>query len=202
MAKMSSLESLFVNSYFDYLLHRIAGLERLIRRAVRGEPGRILEVGCGSGITTKIIAKRFPHSEITAIDIDESQIARADKRLLGEKVHFKLGDATSLQFPDNSFDACFASYAFHHIPCFPQALREIRRVLTEGARLYVVEVPFSLENFLLLKRGRHHEESCDPADTPKGLFTRGKLLSEIRRAGFKVTYLEGLTHVHLVCVRE
>jgi len=202
MAKMSSLESLFVNSYFDYLLHRIAGLESLIRRAVRGEPRRILEVGCGSGITTKIIAKRFPRSEITAIDLDESQIARAGKRQLGEKVHFKLGDATRLQFPDNSFDACFASYAFHHIPCFPQALREIHRVLAEGARLYVVEVPFSLEILRVLKRGDHHGEVTNPDDTHKGLFTRGKLLSEIQRAGFKIIYSKGFTHVHLVCVRE
>lgn len=202
MAKMSQFESLFVNSYFDYLLHRFAGLDRLVKRAVREEPKRILEVGCGSGITTGILAKRFPHSEITAVDLDEAQIGRARKRVVSKNARFIHGDATRLQFPDSSFDACFASYAFHHIPCFPLALREIHRVLTEGSHLYVVEVPVSLEIFRALNRGRNHGESTNPAETQKGIFTKRKLLREIARAGFKVTFSEGLTHVHLRCVRE
>jgi ubiquinone/menaquinone biosynthesis C-methylase UbiE len=199
---MSPFESLFVNSYFDYLLHRFAGLERLVKRAVRGEPKRILEVGCGSGITTSILAKRFPHSEITAVDLDEAQIARASKRVVRKNIRFIQGDATWLQFPDNSFDACFASYAFHHIPCFPQALREIHRVLAEGSHLYVVEVPVSLEILRVLNKGKHHGESINPADTQKGIFTKRKLLCEIGRAGFKVIFSKGLTHVHLACERE
>lgn len=202
MAKMSSFESLFVNSYFDYLMHRLTGLGRLLKRAVHEEPKHILEIGCGSGITTGILAERFAQSKITAIDLDESQIEKARKRLVKESVCFVQGDATRLQFGDQRFDACFASYAFHHIPCFPKALREIHRVLAEGAHLYVVEVPISKEIRRVVKKGDYREESIDTADLRKGFFTKRKLLGEIERAGFRVIFSKGITHVHLACVRQ
>jgi ubiquinone/menaquinone biosynthesis C-methylase UbiE len=201
MAKMSKLESLFVNSYFDYLLHKVTGLERLIKVAVAVTPKRIIEIGCGSGITTTILNERFPDAEIVAVDVDESQIARAKKRLTSRKVHFALGDATRLLYPDESFDACFASYAFHHIPCFPRALREIHRVLHPGARLYVLELPISREIIRVLKKGEDHEQIEDRLDVSDGFFNKKKLLREIEGAGFRVTVNKGFTHLYLGCER-
>ena len=198
---MSTLESLFVNSYFDYLLHKFVGLEKLLDIAVKKVPERILEVGCGSGITTSILAQRFPHSEITAIDLDESQITRARKRLVNEKVHFLQGDATRLQFEPHSFDACVASYALHHMPAFPRALREIHRILYPGAHLYVLEVPFSREVLRVLKENKPHEEVEEPADIRSGFFTKKRLLHELQRAGFRVVQSKGVLRVYLECER-
>jgi ubiquinone/menaquinone biosynthesis C-methylase UbiE len=201
MAKMSKFEALFVNSYFDYLLHKVTGMEKLIKIAVKHSPGRILEVGCGSGITTTILTERFPRSEIVAVDLDETQVLRAKKRLDHRNVQFVQGDATRLHYPDESFDTCFASYAFHHIPNFPTALREIHRVLQPSSHLYVLEIPFSKEIIRVLKKGRGHEQIDDQADVPDGFFTRKKLLREVGRAGFRVTVAKGLTHVYLGCER-
>lgn len=198
---MSSLESLFVNSYLAYLLHKTAGFGRLLELAGRECPRRLLEVGCGAGITTSILARKYPTSEIVALDIDEAQIARAKKRLVSQRVRFVLGDAGQLQFPTESFDACFASYVFHHMPCFPIALREIHRVLQPGASLYVLELSIRRGIPRVLIEEERPGEVTSPEDTITGFFTRSKLLREIERSGFKVGDCKGILQVYLRCER-
>lgn len=104
--------------------------------------GELLEVGCGSGALSIRIAKQWPNAKVTGIDYwaavyNYSQICCEKNALLegvGERCHFQPGDARSLDFEDEHFDAVVSNYVFHNIMgSDPQALLlESLRVLKKG----------------------------------------------------------------------
>lgn len=180
MAKMSVVEKLVVNSNLDYLFHRYFGISRLLKNIVDNPNGSILEVGAGVGITTNFLANKFKNSSITAIDYDEEQIKIAKQKNLNSKVTFKQGDATSLSFPAESFDFCFAILVFHHIADFPKALSEIYRVLKSDGKFYIYDIPAKSWNpfYRWIKLG-----------TP-GIFSKEEFIKLLEQTGFKILKIE------------
>jgi ubiquinone/menaquinone biosynthesis C-methylase UbiE len=67
---------------------------------------------------------------VQATDFDPAQIELARKtRPEGERLRFRVEDATCLSFPDSSFDLVISQDVFHHIPDWGAAVREVARVL-------------------------------------------------------------------------
>ena len=73
-----------------------------------------MELGCGNGITTNFIVKKFPKARIVALDYDADQIEIAQKKKLNN-VEFIVGDASDLKFKDGTFDMVIESLAFQLI---------------------------------------------------------------------------------------
>jgi SAM-dependent methyltransferase len=93
----------------------------------------ILEIGCGFGRITKVLASEFPQSHITALDLSEDQLANA-RRYCGEcrNVDFHRHDLYSGQpFPGEPFDLVVAAEVFLHHP--DQAVRGFIRQIREIA---------------------------------------------------------------------
>jgi len=119
-------------------------------------PGmRVLELGCGTGLFTKDLART--QAQIVAIDISPDLIARARQEVPLENVEFRVDNAADLSFEDGSFDAVVGSSVLHHLPIRP-ALREFRRVLKPGGQLCFSEpnmanpIIFLQKNVPFLKR--------------------------------------------------
>ena len=74
--------------------------------------GRILDVACGPGATTRHLMQSYAPADITAINISEAQLAAASKRAPG--CTFLRMDATRLAFPDEHFDAVMCVEAAFH----------------------------------------------------------------------------------------
>ncbi|NKB17773.1 MAG: methyltransferase domain-containing protein, partial [Pseudanabaena sp. CRU_2_10] len=69
-------------------------------------PGlRWIDVGCGNGAFTELIAERCAPVEIQGIDPSEGQLSFARTRPGARIAEFRLGDAMALPFPDDRFDA-------------------------------------------------------------------------------------------------
>lgn len=99
-----------------------------IAELVSGKPV-ILDVGCGDGTLTRYLAKNG--HQVIGLDNDPN--------ILGddvEDVHFMLGDAVSLPFENDSFDAVVCVMALHHTHS-ELALVEMRRVLKPGGKLII-----------------------------------------------------------------
>lgn len=94
---------------------------------------RILDVGCGTGYGTSLLA----HSAASAVGIDISRqaIRYARKRYLGTNVKFLQMNAESLAFPDCSFDFIVSSENFEHLHDQRANLREMSRVLKDDGML-------------------------------------------------------------------
>ncbi len=109
-------------------------IARIIKRCVTKQPKRILVVGCGSGLEAAILAQEFG-AQTTGIDLSADFDAIAAAR-----VTLMRGNATKLEFPDQSFDLVYSYHALEHIPQYHRALSEMRRVLADGGH-YCIGTP-------------------------------------------------------------
>ena len=111
--------------------------------------GKGLDVGCGSGALTIACAKRNPTAAFIGIDRWGKEYASFNKPLCESNakaegvsnVSFQRGDATHLDFPDESFDAVVSNYVYHNIPGDRQAyLLETLRVLKKGGMFAIHDI--------------------------------------------------------------
>jgi len=92
----------------------------------------LLDVGCAKGFMLHDFAEMIPGLRVAGIDISEYAIKNAMEDM---QPHVEVGDARSLQFPDNSFDVVVSINTIHNLnleECVG-ALREIERVSRRGA---------------------------------------------------------------------
>lgn len=97
-----------------------------------GVRGDVLDVGCGTGALTFVVAKNSAVSKIVAIDLSEGFLAYARSKSDDPRISFEQGDAQSLPFPDASFDSSLALLVVYFIPDATKAAREMRRVTRPG----------------------------------------------------------------------
>ena len=141
--ELNRIEKALMNNPVRALIQRRyegAWLERLGGRV---DGLRVLEVGCGRGIGTEIIFERFGAGEVHAFDLDPDMVALARRRLAAyplERLQLSVGDVTAIEEADASFDAVFDFGIIHHVPDWPAAVAEVRRVLKPGGRFFFEEV--------------------------------------------------------------
>lgn len=130
-----------VTSAIGFLGARREAFTRLAIQA-RPRPGdRFLDVGCGTGYLTRVIAPVVgPKGQVTGVDPSAEMIEYARRRAPGN-CDYQVAEGQALPFPDASFDAVVSSLAVHHIPADarPAAIGEMFRVLRPGGRLVVAE---------------------------------------------------------------
>ena len=101
----------------------------------------VLDVGCGGGQSVLRLKERYPHLELTGVDLSEPQIARARRRAQrkGFPVQFDVADAQALPFPDQRFDVVLSFGSVKHWPDPLQGIAECWRVLKPGGELLLVD---------------------------------------------------------------
>jgi SAM-dependent methyltransferase len=108
----------------------------LVEFAGIDEPGRVLDVGSGTGSLASTILKQKPRCSVVGIDPSPEYVAYAVSRVVpGARATFEVGDARKLRFADATFDNCLSLLAFNFIPDPLGSLREIRRVTKAGGRI-------------------------------------------------------------------
>lgn len=95
---------------------------------------RILDLGCGTGISTRQLAARREGRAVGA-DIDEKMLEKA-RELPAKNIEYVAAAAQRLPFASSEFDAVTAFSAFHWFRD-EQSVREIQRVLEKGGIFFV-----------------------------------------------------------------
>jgi len=120
----------------------------------RREPLRVLDVGCGTGYTTRGILRMGNVCEVVGVDQNHNQLWRASRNLSGEKTRLSLsrGDVENLPFTDGAFDAVVSVGAVEYFPDPEKALREMARVVKHDGRVVVGGPEFGWFRKVLLHR--------------------------------------------------
>lgn len=113
---------------------RLAGFSHLLDRHSPKNPTRILEVGCGQGIRTELMARKFPGAEVVGLDRSAELIAEARQH---PRVEYKLGNLYHLPYADQTFDFVYARLVFMHLTDPKLACAETFRVLRPGGRVLI-----------------------------------------------------------------
>ncbi len=109
-------------------------LERL--DYVRLRPRRILDIGCGTGVASAALLKRYPGAELLALDFALPMLARARRRGRWlRRPRCICGDLDSLPLADASVDLVFSNAAIQWSADPAAALAEMHRVLRPGGLL-------------------------------------------------------------------
>ncbi len=108
---------------------------------------RMLEIGCGVGRMTRMLARIFGH--VTGVDVSEEMIRQAKSNTADlQNVNLVVGDGCTLAgLPDASYDFAFSFIVFQHIPSYSvisSYCREVFRVLKPGG-LFKLQVQGSSE---------------------------------------------------------
>jgi len=102
-------------TYDDYAVVQKQMSRKLISNIVVKNPKKILEIGCGTGFLTELIAKEYPDAQILALDLAPGMIDVARDRLssinTNGRINFKCADAESA-FPEDSYDLIISNATF------------------------------------------------------------------------------------------
>jgi ABC-2 type transport system ATP-binding protein len=126
---------------YDEKVNRLIGKDqrRALARTLESEPypGKVLELGCGTGYFTRAIAKKADH--VTATDLSGNMVEAAKRNLRDlNNVDFKVADGESTSFPPESFDTVLMANMLHTLDDPLKALNECNRVLKKGGTLLIM----------------------------------------------------------------
>lgn len=144
MAKQDYLHG-FDRKEQDRLLHQARFLEPFVYAGIDLEfQKELLEVGCGVGAQTEILARRFPELKITGVDLSADQLRVAEKvlqeRIWEGRVKLYRQDAQKLALKKKDYDAAFLCWFLEHVPDPLLVLKKTIKHLRPGAKIYCSEV--------------------------------------------------------------
>ncbi len=111
---------------------------RLVERLdfIRLQPRRILDLGAGTGVFTRVLDRRYRKADVIALDIAPAMLQQASARGgWWRRPRCVCGDAEALPFADASFDFIFSNLMLQWCADLPATLLELRRVLAPGGLL-------------------------------------------------------------------
>lgn len=98
-------------------------------------PGRgltWLDVGCGSGAFSALVAERCAPAGIHGVDPSEPQLAYARQRSWSCPADFRVGGAQALPFPDDAVDVAAMALVIFFVPDPAKGVAEMVRVVRPG----------------------------------------------------------------------
>ena len=129
------------DGYLKMVREEVPDYDRLqdeVASATEGiDARRALELGTGSGVTSRRVLQRHPHAQLTGVDSSEEMIAAAD--LPGADL--RLQDLRE-PLPEGPFDIVFSALAVHHLegPQKADLIARVAATLAPGGRFVLADV--------------------------------------------------------------
>jgi len=118
--------------------HRPIG-EQVIELMALSPDAHVLDLGCGSGWATRLMAEKARNGWVVGVDISDEMIKLARETSASfPNVEFQVASAEKLRFADNEFTDAFSMESLYYYGDTAAALKEIRRVLEPGGQFVTV----------------------------------------------------------------
>ena len=180
--------------YDEYVQRQIktGANERLIslyKRLLNGglnTDSKVLELGCGVGIFTKLLAKKVKNGIIEAVDLSAKSIAVAENELKHKKnIHFDVADVVKYKPENSDFDMITLMDVIEHVPLERHAelFRNLAEIATEKTNILI-----NIPNPQYIGYARiNHPESLQVIDQEVELFI---LMQHLEKNGLELVYFE------------
>jgi len=106
------------------------------------EGSAVLEAGCGVGAQTVTLALNSPNAEITSVDISETSITEARRKVSAAgltNVQFQQANIFNLAFGPESFDHIFVCFVLEHLSRPIDALNSLKVILNPGGTITIID---------------------------------------------------------------
>lgn len=125
--------------YTEFSDYRGRPYKDLLGQLAGVEASKIIDLGCGPGNMTRLLARRWPQAKVTGLDSSPEMIARASQSEHEENLGFALADATQW-IPDADTDLLFSNAMLQWLPGHRELLARWLVNLRPGANV-AIQVP-------------------------------------------------------------
>jgi ubiquinone/menaquinone biosynthesis C-methylase UbiE len=158
--------------------HHLDITEKTIRLMDLRPGERVLDLGCGSGWATRLLARMVGEGpegfgQVVGVDVSDEMIrqARAASRDF-ENILYVWGSAEKIPWEENFFDKVLSVESFYYYPDQDRALHELFRVMAPRGRLFILinlykDNPYSLQWADKLKVPVHVRSAAEYAELLK-----------------------------------
>lgn len=176
---------------------RMRLLERLEWQ--KSVPSVILDLGCGTGISSKLLQKRYPKASVISMDAAYGMLQQVThqrsviKKLLGKKANSVCADAYQLPFKSHSMDLVFSNLMLQWCDPPDAVFAEVRRVLKpSGVFMFASFGPDTLhelrEAWALVDQHTHVNRFIDMHDLGDAMIRAGMAEPVLDIERFTLTY--------------
>ncbi|CAN7293378.1 trans-aconitate 2-methyltransferase [Variovorax paradoxus] len=128
--------------YRRYEDERTRPAQELLARVPLTEAARVVDLGCGPGNSTELLANRFPAAKVVGTDNSEAMLASARERL--PQARFELSDIATWAPQDQAPNLIYANAALQWVPDHEQLIPRLFAALAPGGVL-AIQMPDNRE---------------------------------------------------------
>ncbi|KTB49261.1 class I SAM-dependent methyltransferase [Dehalogenimonas alkenigignens] len=161
--------------------------QKFVAMAGLKDTDRVLDICCGTGSTTALIAPEVCQGQVIGVDLSPDMLAVAQKKNVAAWVSFQRASVDALPFSEGVFDHVFCSYGLHELPreIRAAALKEVRRVLKPGGKFLALD--YGLPKNIIFKLPISAFVRLFENDTAYKMM-KGSLAAEIIASGLDVIF--------------
>ncbi|MCH8268211.1 MAG: methyltransferase domain-containing protein [Acidobacteria bacterium] len=131
--------------------HHLPFVESVIEMMAIEPRDRCLEVGCGEGWASRLLAQQVPEGSVVGLDVSDEMVRNARaKSAACENLMLIQAEAEDIPWQDGFFSKVLCVESFYYYEDPEKALREIYRVMSPGGSVWIVN-HLSKENELSLR---------------------------------------------------
>jgi demethylmenaquinone methyltransferase/2-methoxy-6-polyprenyl-1,4-benzoquinol methylase len=146
-----------VTDKYDFLNRFLSGRRDVAwrKRAVSEmkffNTNRFLDVATGTGDLALDCANTYQDVQVTGVDFVEEMVnnglKKVDTQNLEHRVELKWGDATNIDYIDDTFDVTAIAFGIRNIPNKEKALSEMKRIIVPNGQIMVLELTTPEQGF-------------------------------------------------------
>lgn len=122
---------------FDKQYRDIRRTRKIFKSLQLPEQGKVIDVSCGGGRLLKTIENHHPNLNLVGADITPGFLATHPEL---SKISFITAEASSIPFPDETFNVSVCSLSLHHYKYIEEVLKEITRLTKNNGYIYLIDI--------------------------------------------------------------